>query len=540
MSNISDYQMEQILFKLKANKNSKELSGRKLDVLEKDPKVRALDEYIARLQRGEIMVDIPQDDFENFDSTEVELPELGRVTVYEPSKVSNKRKQEAYETEIQEENGTDLEEKQEKKSNLAKYSVILLKDNDGKNFDLVIDENGSDVGKIIYDEKGKPSFEISSELKDKIDENLIKANVRSYVDEMTIEAEFYLKDIDSLVEAIENGKVVPESVKEAGQRAISAKNIKENNYTEIDASNAIIKTPDEIEKKKEIEEDARTRLEIDSKNNRLTDPEPERDITTEEEPAEDVQEERTRAIQTQPKLVKNEPEKEDVEDKEEENNSIPKEKQEEIEVLCKSKDINYSSIKAVLIIKDPSTLADATENSHINRKGNEVTVLQFSGTAGKDRYIMIQDEVELGGEAHDESFMHLIEPLHRTTGEVKRVEDEKSYLDYTDSSGELKSMQLKRIPQDMSLQEKEVFKDKIEKDIEALSMVKINDPQNTELIDKLEIVVYQDFIDAGLVPPEEIKADAEETKEKPEKDDEQETRYDDDEIDEMYRRRRLR
>lgn len=537
MSNISDYQIEQILFKLKANKNSKELANKKLDVLEKEPEVKALDEYISRLQKGELMVNIPQEEsLEDFESTDVELPELGRVTLYEPSKISNNRKKEAYEAEIEKENEDEkkLDKKQEKKSNLAKYSIITLKDADGKPFELVIDENGSDVGKITYNEKGKPNFEISPELKGKIDENLIKANVRSYVDEVTIESEFYLKDIDSLVKAIENGKVVPESVKETGERAISAKNIRENNYTEIDANRTIIKTPDEIEEKKALEEEAEKRMEIDSKNNRLSEPEAERDIVTEETKDEVEEEEKVRTIETQPQLTKTEPEEEKKEEEKEENNSIPKEKQEEIENLCENQDINPSSIKAVLIIKDPSTLVDATENSHINRKGNEVTVIQFSGTTGKDRYIMIQDEIELGGEEHDEAFMNLIEPLHRTTGEVKRVEDDKTYLDYTDSSGELKSMQLKRIPQDMSLQEKEIFKEKIEKDMDALSMVKINDPENTELIDKLEVVVYQDFVDAGLVPPEEVKAEAEETKEEPE---ENQTKYDDDDFfDEIGRR----
>ncbi len=540
MSNITDYQMEQILFKLKANKNSKTLQNRKLDILELEPEVKSLDEFITRLKKGEVMVDIPsEDNLENFEETSVILPELGNVSVYEPSKVSENRKKAAYKNEIEQEESEKIKSEDSKKTELAKYSVIPLKDDDGNQFDLIIDQNGNDLGKITYDEKGKPSFEMSQEVKSKIDTSLAESKARMFVEESTIQEEFYLKNIDTLTRAIEEGKVVPQNAKEAGERAIAAKNIKDGKYTDIDSTKALTLTTEEVKKENELEEEAKIRMENDYKSSRLEVPENERDINLEQEPEEEEAEEYTRNIQTQPKLTKTDSdEKEEIEEKED--NIIPQEKKDEVEEICKKAGISLSSIKSVLIIEDASTLSDCTENSHINRTGNEVTVIQFSDVTGKDKYTMIQDGIELGGDAHDEAFSNLIEPLHRTTGRVKRVEDDKTYLDYSDSTGEINRMQLKRIPQDMSLQEKEAFKEKLQKDLDSLNMVRENEPENLELIDKLELVVYEDFKEVGLTPPESIKEDAEEEKIEPEEIKEQEenveSKDDDDCYDEIGRR----
>ena len=150
------------------------------------------------------------------------------------------------------------------------------------------------------------------------------------------------------------------------------------------------------------------------------------------------------------------------------------------------------------------------------------------------KYMMIQDGIDLGRDAHDESFERLIEPLHRTKGTIKRVEDEKTTVDYTDSTGELQSMKLKRVPDDMSIQDKERFKEKLEKDLAELEMVREKNPENLALIDKLEIKVLQDFEEAGLTPPETIKEEAEELKDEP---DSQEIENDDNDCyDEIGRR----
>lgn len=536
MSNITDYQMEQILFKLKANKNSKTLQNRNLDLLEKDPEIKALDEFITRLRNGEVMADIPKEEnLEDFKESSVILPELGKVSVYEPSEVSENRKKEAYKKEIEEEESEKIESEDNKKAELAKYSVIPLKDEDGNQFDLIIDQNGNDLGKITYDEKGKPSFEMSQEVKSKIDTSLAESKARMFVEESTIQEEFYLKNIDTLTRAIEEGKVVPQNAKEAGERAIAAKNIKDNKYTEIDTAKALTLSLNEIEEEKNKDEEAKSRMERDY-NNKLETPEKERDIVLDREPEKEEEKEYTKNIQTQPKLTKPDSDEKEENEEKEEDNIIPQEKRDEIEEICKKTGINLSSIKAVLIIEDASTLADCTENSHINRTGNEVTVVQFSDVTGKDKYTMIQDGIELGGDAHDDSFSNLIEPLHRTTGRVKRVEDDKTYLDYSDSTGEINRMQLKRIPQDMSLQEKEAFKEKLQKDLDSLNIVRANDPENLELIDKLEIVVYEDFKEVGLTPPESIKEDAEEEKIEPEEN--VESKDDDDCYDEIGRRTR--
>ena len=512
MADITEYEIEQILFKLKANQNSEELKrqGKKLDILEKDPEVKALDEFIMMLKRGEYVVDISNEQkLEDFTSTDVELPGVGRVKVYEPSRVSNQRKIEAEKEAIKEDNksASEIEIDKEQKTELAKYSVISLKDEDGKPFDLVIDIDGNDVGKIIYDEKGKPSFEMAPELKQKIDADLDRTNVRSFVEEQTLQEEFYLKDLDALERAIKEGKVVPDSVKTTGERAIAAKRIKDGAYFEEDIDKALILTSVEKRNEKQIQEEAEERVRNDFSTSHLQTPEQERDLVQEQE-SELEEDELTRNIQTQPKLAKTEPNKEkEVEEEEKDNDVIPKERKDEIEEICKNARVSLSSIKAVLIIKDPKTLADSTENSHINPKGNEVIVIQFSDVVGKEKYIMIQDGVDLGKDAHDESFEHLIEPLHRTTGIVKRVEDEKSYVDYTDSQGEIQVMQIKRVPNDMSIQEKEIFKEKLKKDLAELEMVRAREPNNISLIYRAGEKVLKDFEDVGLIPPIDIESD---------------------------------
>lgn len=547
MADITDYQLEQVLFKLKANKNSKELQrqGKKLDLLEKDPEVKALDEFIMQLKRGELVVDIPEEQkLEDFTSTDVKLPGLGRVKVYESSTVSNQRKIEAEKDSIKEENksASEIENDKEQKTELAKYSVISLKDEDGKSFDLVIDNDGNDVGKIIYDEKGKPSFEMAPELKQKIDADLERANVRSFVEEQTLQEEFYLKDIGALERAIKEGKVVPESVKATGERAIAAKRIKDGAYFEEDIDKALILTSAEKRNEKQIQEEAEERVRNDFSSTHLQTPEQERDLAQEQESELEEVESPTRNIQTQPKLTKTETDKEkEVEEVEEEkdNDVIPEDKKDEIEEICKNAGVSLSSVKAVLIIKDPKTLADSTENSHINPQGNEVTVIQFSDVVGKEKYITIQDGVDLGKDAHDESFEHLIEPLHRTTGTVKRVEDEKSYIDYADSQGEIRSMQLKRVPEDMSIQEKEIFKEKLAKDLAELEMIRAREPENITLIYQVGNKVLKDFEEVNLIPPEDIKQDVRlAAKEKVEVDEEKlKTQNDDDDCyDEIGRR----
>lgn len=95
MADITEYELEQVLFKMKANKNSAELKrqGKKLDILEIEPEVKALDEFIMRLKRGEVMVNMSKEkNIDDFTSTKVKLPEIGDVMVYEERNVSEQRK----------------------------------------------------------------------------------------------------------------------------------------------------------------------------------------------------------------------------------------------------------------------------------------------------------------------------------------------------------------------------------------------------------------------------------------------------------------
>lgn len=509
MADITEYEIEQILFKLKANQNSEELKrqGKKLDLLEKDPEVKALDEFIMMLKKGEYVVDIPDEQkLEDFTSTDVELPGVGRVKVYEPSRVSNQRKIEAEKEAIKEDNksASEIEIDKEQKTELAKYSVISLKDEDGKPFDLVIDIDGNDVGKIIYDEKGKPSFEMAPELKQKIDADLDRTKVRSFVEEQTLQEEFYLKDLDALERAIKEGKVVPDSVKTAGERAIAAKRIKDGAYFEEDIDKALILTSAEKRNEKQIQEEAEERVRNDFSTSHLQTPEQERDRTQEQIEKSKTDEISNKNIQPQQQLNKNNPENQD----EKENDSvIPENVKDKVKECCKKNKIDLKSITAVLIILDTKVLNEATEKSNIEPYGHEVIMIQYSDAVGRPKYIPIQDENDLTNVANDESFEHLIEPLHRTTGVVKKLEKEKIYIDYSDSQGEIQVMQIKRMPNDMSIQEKEIFKEKLKKDLEELEMVRVRDPENIDLIYRAGEKVLKDFEEVGLIPPIDIESD---------------------------------
>lgn len=487
-SSLTDSQIEELLYKIKANKNSEYLKENgKLDLL-KETEISSLDEYIMKLERGEIIVNPEEQNLDKFEKTKILLPNLEEVDVYETPKVSANRKIDA----IEEKNLS----RNSKNDDLIKYSIITLKKSDDTRIDLVIDSAGYDLGVITYDEKGNPNFEISSRLKEQIDDKLNKANIRSFTDEQTIQEEFYLKDINSFIKAVKEGKVVPESENEAKARAASALNIKNGIETAFDLENAIIQRPNEISEKDELE-----------LNSRLAPIEKERNITEEKRENEEVlNDEQVRAIQSNPQRIKtaDNAEKENDDSK---NENIPENKKEEIEKICNNSKNNLKEkISAVLIIKDPSTLYDCSKNSGIDRNGNEVTVVQFSDITGKERYIIIQDGKECNRD--DRAFRDLIAPLKATSGVYKRVEDNENYIDYRDSSGKLQTTKIKRVPRDMTLTEKENFRERLEKDLQQLDYVRTYYPENKALIDRLEINLEKDFIEVGLVPPESIKEDA--------------------------------
>ncbi len=516
---LSDYEFEQQLLKFKANTNSKYLKSKgKLDYLE-DYEITSLDEYILKLKSGQIVVDPNEVDFNEFEKTTAILPKIGEVEVYEESNVSQKRKLESAKEESD----------SSKSDDLINFSVIPLNDDENGRTELIIDENGFDLGIITYDENGKPQFEISEDLKTTINNMLKEVNARSQVDEKTLEDEFYLKDIESFMRAAKEGKLVPKSIEEIGKRAASAQNIKNKNYNKEDAENAVIQTPEEIQEENELEESAKTKI---GQNSRLAQRENERSITEEKREDEELNQPETK-LQTKGKLDKINPNSKGEEDEDSKNENIPENKKQEIEEMCEHQNVEEEKITAVLIIKDPSTLADCTENSHINRQGNEVTVVQFSNITGKERYIMIQDGVELGGEAHDRDFRDLIAPLKRTTGVYKRVEDNENFVDYTNSDGVGETMQIRGIPQDISRTQKEYFRERFEILMDELEKARKNEPENTVKIDALEQDLYDLCKYFNIVPNPSIKEDAEEIQE-PEKT--EEYRNEEDEYDPREKR----
>lgn len=517
---LSDYEFEQQLLKFKANTNSKYLNSKgKLEYLE-DYEITSLDEYLIKLKNGQIVVDSNEVDLDDFEKTTVVLPEIGEVEVYENSETSEKRKMESAKD----------EDESSKSEDLINFSVIPLQDDENGRTELIVDENGFDLGVITYDEKENPSFQISEDLKSTINDMLTEVNARSQVDEKTIEDEFYLKDIESFMRAAKEGKLVPKSIEEVGKRAASAQNIKNKHYNKEDAENAVMQTPEEIQKEEDIKEEVRTKI---GKKDRLSQRENERSITEEKREGEDeeVLDPKTQTKGKFDKVNQNAKTKED--DEESKNKNIPEDKKDEIKDMCENQNLEEEKITAVLIIKDPSTLADCTEKSHINRKGNEVTVVQFSNITGKERYVMIQDGVELGGEAHDRDFRDLIAPLKRTTGVYKRVEDNENFVDYTNSNGVGETMQIRGVPQDISRTQKEYFRERFEILMDEIEKARKNEPENTVKIDALEQDLYDLCKYFNIVPNPSIKEDAEEIQE-PEKT--EEYRDEEDEYDPRERR----
>ena len=516
---LSDYEFEQQLLKFKANTNSKYLNSKgKLEYLE-DYEITSLDEYLIKLKNGQIVVDSNEVDLDDFEKTTVVLPEIGEVEVYENSETSEKRKMESAKD----------EDKSSKSEDLINFSVIPLQDDENGRTELIVDENGFDLGVMTYDENGNPSFQMSEDLKSTINDMLTEVNARSQVDEKTIEDEFYLKDIESFMRAAQEGKLVPKSIEEVGKRAASAQNIKNKHYNEKDAENAVIQTPEEILEEEEEKEAAKSKI---GKKDRLSQKENERNITEEKREDEELDKAEPK-LQQKGKLDKIDPSQKSKNDEDEKNKNIPENKKDEIKEMCENQNLEEEKITAVLIIKDPSTLADCTEKSHINRKGNEVTVVQFSNITGKERYVMIQDGVELGGEAHDRDFRDLIAPLKRTTGVYKRVEDNENFVDYTNSNGVGETMQIRGVPHDISRTQKEYFRERFEILMDEIEKARKNEPENTVKIDALEQDLYDLCKYFNIVPNPSIKEDAEEVQE-PEKT--EEYRDEEDEYDPRERR----
>ena len=520
---MNDYEMDQILMRLKVKNNSKEIKrrtgkGMKFDVQELDPVMSSLDEYILKIKRGELIVDSEIENIEDFSATEVKLPEIGMVTLYEPSEISQARKDEAYKNSAKSEEKNSFKKTKNLGLNVQDFVIISLPDEDGKKAELVVDKSGKDVGKIVYDEKGNPSFQMAHELRDRIESALLAGKVRNFVEPKVIEDEVYLRDIDNFFKAIKEGKFNPEQIRSEeltkdfiasySKRAVAAQHIKSGDYTALDATIAVTSTPEEKSAEEALDAEAKSAV----KNGRLETPETQRDIAMEEENVDINKDEETKAVQTQPTPNKNQPDDSlQTDEKDKDNSSIPEDKKDEIEKVCDDKDYDITTIKSVLIIKDPMNLADFTENSHINRKGNEVTVIQFSSATGKEKYILIQDGVELGGDEHDDAIRDLVAPLKMQSGVVDKVEDNENFVNYDDQK-----IKINGYPNEISKNLKEEFKLKFDILMDRLQQARAEDDFKTA--DVIEGKMYDLCVEYGIYPDARIQEAAveEKTEEEPE------------------------
>jgi len=533
----TDYIIEQMRYKILANANSETIKKiGKLDLL-KEYNMMSLYEYMVRLNNGENMSKTPTekalDDFigkrivvpENLDGEEITMYEADNQFV---------------------ENALMDEKNVESAKRLLEYTVISLEFAGKEMSHLIIDSEGKDVGRIIYSETGKPSFEMSKQLIRDIESRLKNVPMlENYLSDEVRSKEFYFSrnkknpemdhSLEDFVRAIEEDKLLPsDNINELIARVEGARNILEKSYTDKDAKYAVILTPEErfLEEDKnkaefreeddraineelrenEIEEEEngigeKTKILISqTKGEKNTDEKGEKEEADKEK--DDDEKSSERLIYKEEKLDK---EKEKEKTEKELGNSLSKKQKEEIIKNYgdseKSKEYPISELKTVFTVKSPTEISDYTKNLGVRRQGEPVTVLRFANTVGQNRYLVLQDNRVLGGEMHDEALRNLFDDVIKSGITLKRVEDNKSTLDYNDSSEKEKQMKMKRVPVDMTHDDKEAFRQRLEIALKELQKARKNNPYSVE-VDKKEREVCNMFKEVGLIPPETIKEDA--------------------------------
>lgn len=137
------------------------------------------------------------------------------------------------------------------------------------------------------------------------------------------------------------------------------------------------------------------------------------------------------------------------------------------EIFEANPDLNISDLKQMIIIDDARSLGDLLNKDGIRNDGGPVIVLRFreKGARTEDRIVLVQDSRKpMEYNREDKHVTDLIKD--KMAQRVTDVKDEDRHLLYTDLEGKTYPVSIRKEPRDLHIEEKERFKDQMEKVLE--------------------------------------------------------------------------
>ena len=107
-------------------------------------------------------------------------------------------------------------------------------------------------------------------------------------------------------------------------------------------------------------------------------------------------------------------------------------------------------------------------NDGLNERGEPITVVEFTGTAGKNQYCLMQGNRLLDSRYYDEDIFKLVGHIKQTEGVIREVSDEKTTLTVKSVTGEEQEATIKGMPSDIDQSQKQEMIYEIEVIIDKL------------------------------------------------------------------------
>ena len=291
---------------------------------------------------------------------------------------------------------------------------------------LTVDKNGNDISCNFIDEDGKSQvFLLTPDMQARIMKQAVDDKIQGNIDTQTLQEALFPNSPEEMEKAIKEDTLIPKSAEETIEK-VKAKN-----------PNADI----EEVKSEEMEKDAE-----------------EQDI----EKGEDL---------------------EKTDDETEEELELPENIKDVVEEI---KETDGSSLKHVLITKNPSSVADQLmDSAGINENGEPVYCLQFkNGDLGAthDRVVIVQGEKVIDEPRYYEDASRFMDS-YKNSNVVENVEDNETKIYYTDIHGHTIVADMKTEPRDLNSIQKQELAEKL---AELSSQEKAIKAQDKPLTEKLE------------------------------------------------------
>lgn len=230
---------------------------------------------------------------------------------------------------------------------------------------------------------------------------------------------------------------------------------------------------------------------------------------------EDEKEIKKRAIKEQNKENNFEESEKEENSKDEFTEELSEEEKSIAEMACEKTRRDMKKIKRALTIRDPKSATETLENDELDDYGQPITVLEFSGVAGKEEYTLVQGQRILDERYFDEDINKLMMPFTKTEGEIERVSDEETKVAVRTSDGKEEDVKVQSMPSDITQEQKKEMIFELEKIMDEIKKYEDMDPNEFEtpedrekIINGLEEKLNDVFKKYGVIPPENIREDA--------------------------------